>query len=335
MQEDETEIEDPVVEPETTQGLFDSNSDTEEEFEPVRLTKKQWMFVSSSILASFLVFLILLFPMKDVVRFVIYNNMSGIQFGDLEFNTFGKDKIENFVIRSRDLEISSKQIESGLGWFALMGKTAKGPLVIKEVAVDNPVLSLQAKQINLNLDIGPLQANSNKKLSGFVKGKIKDVKIDRAGPLPVEPGILEISEAKIDMIFSNGSIEFREFNVNSNVFVIKITNGVIGSSGSLATSPIKGKLCLRPTSQLINNDKFMNIRSMYELIGGSNLEQFCTDLKGTLGKPDIKMQFPVETAESAQNDGFKGEKMKKKSANDPTLIKPNIPDEIKKMENNQ
>ena len=303
MLDEEQELEQIDAPVDENQAVFENNDEhDDEEFEPVRLSFRQWLYVSLAILGSFVFFLILLFPIDDVVRFVVYKNFKGIEFQDLSISTFGKDKLENLVVKVGDLDIRSEKIESGLGWFSLMSKTAKGPLWISKTEIDNPVIAITAEKIKMDLDIGPLQANSATKLSGFIKISMNKVIINRAGILPLEPGLLEIADATIHTTMSNGEVIFNEFKINANAFRIELKNGKLGSSSNLATAPLSGELCLTPTTQLRENEKFISLRSLYEMIGGKLNDRFCNRLNGTLGKPGLDIQMPSMIDQSVEDD---------------------------------
>ena len=306
MMADETseELQEPTAAAKPEGG--DAALEEAEDFEPVSLSARQWIYVSLAILASFLFFAVVFFPAEDLVRYVAYRILPGLSFQHLDLNYFGKDHIEKISFHQGGMSFEAGEIESGLGWFSLARRYLKGPVIVRSIELSHPVLNLKAAKLRLDSDLGPLgfSEQAPNPLSGSLKLLLQSATLGQIAPLGIEAGLVKIKEGRIHIVMQEGALDLRDFSIKSNIFRIEIQNGSLGSSRNLATSPLRGKLCLTPMPPLRDDEKFAGIRTIYELSGGNINERFCTELTGTFGKPGIKSKPPAFVPENESTPGI-------------------------------
>ncbi|MCB1172275.1 MAG: hypothetical protein KDK39_01860 [Leptospiraceae bacterium] len=299
------EAEETQPPPDETALLATADLDIEEhdEFEPVRLTWKQWLYISLTVVLSFLFFGILMFPLDDIVRWVARSNLPGLEIQDLELNYITKDNATDLQYANQGLSVQARTIRSGLAWWSLANQNLNGPIDIQSIQLHHPLFGLRARELKLQFqDVGPLQQNSPKPLQGSLKAQLAGLVVEDAGPLAVEKDLIKISKADVELVFDQGRTDVRQLQIQSNAFQISLKNGSIGPAASLATAPLRGQLCLTPTNEFKTSDAFLGLRTMYEFSGGSLEERFCTELQGSLGKPEIKTRPPLNKPDVDSTD---------------------------------
>lgn len=297
--------------------------DAEDEFEPVRLTRSQWLKIGLTIFVSFIFFMVLFFPIEELITYIVYNTDKGVDFQSIELNFFSKDRIKNLRInKGAMLDLTARQVDSGLGWFGLGRRYWNGPVIIKQVELHNPAFGARIAKIEADLNLGPIDLGG--KSRGFPEGSarlaVDKMSFDHIAPLSIGKDVLKISRARLHLVIENKRLNIREFDVSSNAFRIRMQQARVGLTDRLATSELRGKLCLTPTSEFLNDEKFDTLRTLYRFSGAPESGEYCMDLQGTLGKPSVKTKPPVilQSEESISDDS-------EESSAD-TLKKQNIPE---------
>ncbi len=285
--EEQEEISAQTVEPDPAL-LDEPGLELDDDFEETELTGRQKIWIGVSVISSFVLFFILLFPLDIVIRKLLQNPEIGMQadFTSLNLNAFGSDDIQGFQFRAGNFAISSPQVESTVSWTGLLRDdltgivTLNGPFDLQAGDV-----AVQGKKALLKLNLPDSMAQPASTWVGDIELELQGVNftaLPSGIPLPLSPSDLRVSQGRIRMGFDGGGVNFEGSSLQTNLFNIRLTGrGTI--RGPLATMQLNGRICLRPVSDLQQENPA--IYDFYTAFGGAGGGELCFKLEGNLSSP--------------------------------------------------
>ncbi|MEQ8353458.1 MAG: type II secretion system protein GspN [Leptospiraceae bacterium] len=292
----------PPVEPDPVL-LEEPGTDIDDDFEETTLTGRQKIWIGVSVLLSFVVFFVALFPLEIIIRSVLQDPQSGMQadFTSINLNAFGSDEIEGFQFRVGNFTISSPLVESGISWIGLLKDDLQGNIIL------NGKFSLQAGDVAVTGEKAMLKLNLPESLAQPASTWVGDLELELQSvnftalpsgiPLPISPSDLVVSQGRIRMGFDGGGVNFEGSKLQTNLFDIRLTGrGTI--RGPLASMQLNGRICLRPVSDLQQENRA--IYDFYTAFGGAGGGELCFKLEGNLSNPRfLPESSPLDTGTEA------------------------------------
>ncbi|MBI38368.1 MAG: type II secretion system protein GspN [Leptospiraceae bacterium] len=285
--EEQEEISTQAVEPDPSL-LDEPGTELDDDFEETTLTSRQKIWIGVSVISSFLLFFVLLFPLDIIIRKLLQNPETGMQadFTSLNLNAFGSDDIQGFQFRAGSFAISSPQVESTVSWIGLMKDDLEGTVTL------NGPFDLQAGDVGLQGQKALLKLGLPDSMQQPASTWVGDIELELQGvtftalpsaiPLPLSPSDLKVSQGRIRMGFDGGGVNFEGSSLQTNLFNIRLTGrGTI--RGPLAAMQLNGRICLRPVSDLQQENPA--IYDFYTAFGGTGGGELCFKLEGNLSSP--------------------------------------------------
>lgn len=298
------------VEPEIPLTGDDTGLDLDDDFEETTLTGRQKLWIAVATGVSFLLFSILLFPLDILVRSRLQNPEQPFQadFTALNLNLFGSDEIQDLQFRSGGFSLSSPAVESSLSWFGMMRRDLDGTVRMPEsVSIQAGDLALKGQQAALKFSLpGALEIPASNWI-GEIELELKDVRFSSLPgriPLPISPEDLEVPQGTIRLKFTGGGVDFEGSRIQTNLFLISISGG--GQiRGSLATMQLKSRICLRPVSDLQQENRA--IYDFYTAFGGAGGGQLCFKLEGNLSNPSFIPEQQANPSPAGADEAIEAE----------------------------
>jgi hypothetical protein len=302
IQEEESEL---LQTSETESLLADTGPDVEDEFEETTLAPSQKFWIGVVTVVSFLLFSIAFFPLDSLLRDMLQNPQSPVRlnFTSLDLNLFSEDEITDLGFRAGNFTLNANRVESGLSWLGLMRNDLKGVIAVPEgLSLQAGDLSITGKRANIILDLDKARELPASQWNGAIQLELQDVRfasLPSGIPLPLSPEDLEVPAARINASFTSGALSLERSSIQTNLFNISIGGGgrIPGTLGSMV---LDGRLCLRPVSNL--QEENPAIFGFYTAMGGTGGGELCFLLKGNLSNPQFQPERSP-TADAPEPDG--------------------------------
>lgn len=274
-------------------GLDDELGEDLDEFEESRLTMRQKLWVGLCATASFVVFLVIFFPLNEFLRYQLGSFSKQIQadFVDLDLNLFSPDTVDGLSVQlpNNGPRFTAGRIESQLAWLDLLGSAPDGPVRIDTAEFAMSDLAFTARQINLDIDIADVR-NSLAVWDGQLDIQARGVRFDRLPldklPIPIDLSELKIGRLDLKLLFEDGAVSFPDGKLVSDLFRLTLKgSGRMGNT--LGATTVDARVCIEPVSDLENKNP--DLFTIYIMGGGAAGGELCADINGSIGAPNFQL----------------------------------------------
>ena len=272
---------------------FDESDDLED-FEESRLTGRQKLWVGLCAAVSFVVFLVIFFPLNEILRYQLGNFSKQIQadFVDLDLNLLGPDTVDGLSVQlpNNGPRFTAGRIESELGWLNLLGAAPDGIVRMFTAEFSMPSMAFEANEIQLDMDIADVR-KSLAVWNGRLDLQARGVRLDRLPldslPIPIALDELKIARINLKLLFEEGAVSFNDAELISDLFRVTM-NGSGRMGRNIGATTLNARLCLKPVANLENKNP--ELFTIYIMGGGSAGGELCANISGSLAAPQVQVE---------------------------------------------
>lgn len=255
------------------------------------LTRYQKWMTGLTILGSFFVFFLILFPYQSALRAFLstYSRSFQLNYSTLDLSLFGESQLADLILVLPDrssLESSLVTTTISPINLAVSGR-ASGSLVLHNPDLNLKEFSFQAANLDSDFDLDGVTGNPEQ-ISGSGNIRLKNPQIRKLPakiPLPISPEDIKIDRLLIRFSIEGGNLKLDGSKLDSELFSVRLDG-----SGKLATpldrTTLEAKLCLNPSPDL--EGKNPTLYGMYLMAsGGQDRSVLCYRISGVLASPRI------------------------------------------------
>ena len=301
-------VDPPVEEDEESKATPSAEMEQEFEFEEEIFQEKEFSLKQKLIailtgVASFVLFLILLFPYEEIARYYILKaaseNQLSLDFKNLNLPFFGAKSIDGLIYQGKDgFEIKAETIEIDSSYSNLMDRSFKGDIQISSLKLDISEFGVDIKSLSLTdseidyFDKGIAGMNISVHLEAL-NGKIK-----RSPNIPVLESLKDtiIKSIQLSVKKEKNSFKLRieKLAINTNLAKLELT-GNIELNDYFKNSKLDLKVCPELTKEY--KEEREDVAAYFQMAMKS---EKCFVLEGTIGQP--KPKFPgLDTGQTNPN----------------------------------
>ncbi len=253
------------------------------------LQQKIILFVSGFII--YLLFLILLFPYSQFIRYYLGKNIIDVKidYSELIGGIISPTRIKEFYVSSNQFNFNGDEIILKINLLELIKQK-----IITNLFLDKGYLQyneFRGNLFNLNFEIN-LDHFITRPLSewtGSLNLQLKSLQLEKSfgllKPIITDPSQLEIKNLNTKIIIEKGNFKITKLEFDSALFKVNlIANGSL--KNQLETSSIKGEICLIPAQNLEEINP--TIYNFYITAGGSSGGKLCLKIDGTFNQPKFE-----------------------------------------------
>ena len=276
---------------EASPALMYDDSSEEEQDRPSFSTKQKWQ-IGSTVLLSFFIFTLLLFPYKQVLRsiFVKVVGAMPLVYESVDLNIFGSSFIDilNYQINPEQ-SLEARQLQLDIPLLQLTGDSINGSLQILDARLALSLASLSVKQLEITIALDKIKQTQSE-WDGTVKlnsqgVKLLNLNIAALESLGIDLSKMNIQKLDLQIAFGGGKLKFNGSQFVSDYFTINLT-GFARIRDDLANAMLDAKVCVIPAADL--EAKNTELLGAYVFAGGAAGGELCFKLQGKLNKPDFE-----------------------------------------------
>ncbi|MBL8022214.1 MAG: hypothetical protein JNM27_21240 [Leptospirales bacterium] len=272
-------------EPEATATEFEFD---EEEY---RLNLKQKIWIAASLVISFVVFTLILFPRDIFLRSILSKtaNQVRVDFTSAEPGLFGQT-FQSFSVALPDgTNFTSNSVESKLRVHDIIRGVASGDILMDSADFSSSNIGIHAKTAEINSNLSGL-FDGLQAMRGDVVIVLSGVGFQRlpsgvSAFVPVESSKIQIGKMELPISFRESGPTLQRGLIVSNLFTIKLEGTGKYQGPNLDAMGLEGKICLKPVPKLEESQP--ELFGMFAFAGGTAQSDLCFNVRGTLGKPEF------------------------------------------------
>lgn len=281
-----------VEEQENSNELDDElNSELLDE-EEIPLTTQKIILLASIGFGFFLLFVILLFPLEEVIKssiidFTKSRNIS-FEFKDIKFPILGQKRIDSFVFSpTNETTIKSEETLIDLKLLDLIQNKIDGDVTFSSFSIDSGATSILLKNLNLSGRLSGFDERITK-TTGDLNIIIRSGKIISLPEIPLvgEAKDIQIIKGSFILKFRSGKILLERGSFDTSWFKFNFS-GTIRLSDILAMSVLDLKICATAQEKFANERP--DLAGMLAILPQENGKS-CIPIKGTLKNPEFNME---------------------------------------------
>lgn len=300
----EDKAEKKLIEEENPPEVFPEEGDESEfEEEDSGLSYKQIISLSILGFIGLFLFVTLLFPIEEILRYLITKNTQNsnftVDFKKMNFPIFGTKTIDSLYIITKDnVEIKSEEIQFTVDIPELYKGNIISHLEFFSSAIDTESVTISARTMSLDLNL--LQSErENTPMNGSILLSIGGGKLVKLPPFPVLDDLSNTSIKSISLIIKkNGnrlSIEKGTFDLSIGKISIK---GRIDLSPLIRNSRMDLELCPKLSKEF--STERQDLADTLTLLAKDGKE-VCIPMTGTFSDPKINLNISSPGIENPPN----------------------------------
>lgn len=267
---------------------------------------------------SFFIFLILLFPIEEVIKSFIsdFSKKSGvvIEFKDLKFPIFGAKSLDGLTIQpDSNLILKSEEVYLDAKLFDLIKFIFDGELDLLGFRYDSQDISILIKSILISGKLTDINERISK-INGDLNITLKGGEIVRAPEIPLLGEIkkVEIQNGIFLLKFRSGKLLIDQGNLNTGWFRFQLS-GQIRINDNIPFSSLDIKVCATPQEKFAQERP--DIAGILTLAPQEN-GRACIPIKGTIRSPTVE-GFQTPSGIPNLNQSSPSTEVKDEESNEP------------------